>query len=226
MPSSIIHRCVSKMVLEKMNLYENNLDIYMYEIGSIAPDCWRNSKRFKDSLLPKKEKRKYSHFSNDDEYIENYDRFFDKYKDKLNEPFIMGYFVHLITDFHWRTSMFYKCFSLDGSIILLDGSLLNGEKGVRKELLYKESKKMAFLLSNHFSLSQLRQLSMDEINSLPLMNEIEFDGLNDTINFSNIESITDNNHELIVYEVDKFINGVLECSDFIINELNKYLKEK
>lgn len=224
MPSSIIHRCVSKRVLEKMNLLENNSDIYMYEIGSIAPDCWRNSNRFKNSLLPKKEKRKYSHFSNDDEYIENFDRFFDKYKNQLNDSFMLGYLVHLITDFHWRTSMFYKCFSEDGSIILLDGSLLNGEKGVRKELLYKEGRKMAFLLSKHFELKDLRELSLEELNKLPYMDEIEFDGLNDTINFSNIEANTDNNHELIVYELEKFINGVEECSDFIINELNICLK--
>ena len=53
MPSVIIHRCVSKRVLEKINLYENDLDKFLYDIGSLTPDSWRNTARFKDSLLPK-----------------------------------------------------------------------------------------------------------------------------------------------------------------------------
>ena len=73
MPSVIIHRCVSKRILEKTNLFTNELDKYLYDIGTLTPDSWRNTKRFMNSLLPKKEKRKYSHFSNDDEFIEGID---------------------------------------------------------------------------------------------------------------------------------------------------------
>ena len=57
MPSSIIHRCVSKRVLEKGNLFNDKKDIFQYEIGSIAPDSWRNSIRFKESTLSKRDKR-------------------------------------------------------------------------------------------------------------------------------------------------------------------------
>ena len=222
MPSSIIHRCVSKRVLEKGNLFKDINDIFEYEIGSIAPDSWRNSIRFKESDLPKKEKRKYSHFSNDGEFIEQYMNFYNKYKDMLDKPFMMGYFVHLLTDNRWRNTMFYRCFDKDGAVILLDGSTLNGEKGVRKELLHKESKKMAYLLSRHYKLDGLRNLTNDEINFLPEMNEIEFDGLNDTINYTNMESNNDPGDELLVYKLDDFVLGIEQCSDYILNQLKEF----
>ena len=62
---------------------------------------------------------------------------------------MIGYLVHLLTDIHWRETMFYRCFDEDGSVIMLDGSTLNGEKGVRKTLRNQESKKMAYLLFHH-----------------------------------------------------------------------------
>lgn len=219
MPSSIIHRCISKRVLEKTNLFVDNKDIYLYDIGSIAPDSWKNSSRFKDSILPKKEKRKYSHFSNDDEYFENYDRFLDKYKSIINNPFMIGYLVHLLTDIHWRETMFYRCFDEDGSVIMLDGSTLNGEKGVRKTLLNQESKKMAYLLFHHYNLNELKLLSCDELDFLPKMDEIEFDGLNDTIKYSNSANEKDFDGDLLVYKKDEFVIGIEECSDYIIDLL-------
>ena len=219
MPSSVIHRCISKRVLEKTNLYTNDKDKYLYDLGSIAPDSWKNSSRFKDSLLPKKEKRKYSHFSNEDEYFEHYDRFLDKYKDNLNNPFMIGYLVHLLTDIHWRETMFYRCFDENGAIIMLDGSVLNGEKGVRKNLLNKESKKMAYHLYHKFNLNELNLLSCDELDLLPKMKEIEFDGLNDTIRYSNSACDIDIDEELLVYKIDDFVSGIEECSQFIVDKL-------
>lgn len=222
MPSSIIHRCVSKRVLEKSNLFLNEKDLYLYDVGSIAPDSWRNSKRFKDSPLHKKDKRKYSHFSNDGEYLERYDRFYDKYKQYLDNPFMVGYFVHLLTDVRWRDTMFYKCFDENGSIKLLDGSTINGEKGVRKSLLDQESKTMAYLLNAHFNLSDLRTLTSEELDALPVMEEIEFDGVNDTIRYTNSEAKKNTGHELVVYKVDDFALGIEQCSDYIIDKLKEY----
>ena len=68
---------------------------------------------------------------------------------------MVGYLVHLLTDVRWRETMFYRCFDENGSIKMLDGSTLNGEKGVRKNLLNQESKKMAYHLYNHFNLNKL-----------------------------------------------------------------------
>lgn len=219
MPSSIIHRCISKRVLEKGLFYNKDKEILLYYVGSIAPDCWRNSIRFKNSTLPKIAMRKYSHFSFEGEYLEHYEDFFSKYKCHLSDPFMMGYLVHLITDFHWRTTMFYKYFDENGRIKLIDGSVFDDEKQKKKQLLHNENKKMAYILAKHFKLDNISLLSIKELNSLPKMDEIEFDGLNNTINYSNTEARDDYDYELIVYAFDDFIRGIEECSDYIINIL-------
>lgn len=221
MPSSIIHRCVSKRVLEKGNLYNQKEAIFLYDVGSIAPDSWRNTNRFKNSQLPKKDKRKYSHFSLNGEYLEHSEIFYNQYKKELDSPFMLGYFVHLLTDFHWRETMFYRCFDKNGSIKLLDGSLIN-ERNTIKELLEKENTKIAFLLSKHFKLNELRHLSIEELSNLPQMKEIEFDGLNDTITYTNKAGTLESKHSLVVYKVEDFIEGIEECSDYIIDKLIEY----
>lgn len=219
MPSSIIHRCVGKRVLEKGYLYKKNEDIFMYTVGLIAPDCWRNSIRFKNSELPKIAKRKYSHFSREGQYLEHYEDFFDKYRNCLSDPFMMGYLVHLITDFHWRTTMFFKCFDENGKIKLLDGSVVDDDKIVKKQLLHNENKKMSYLLSEYFKLDNINLLSMEELDRLPRMDEIEFDGLNETINYTNFEGSNNPVHQLIVFEIEHFIKGIEECSNYILNKL-------
>lgn len=226
MPSVIIHRCVSKRVLDKTNLYTNENDKYFYDIGSLTPDSWRNTKRFKDSLLPKKEKRKYSHFSNDGEFIENYDIFYNKYKKYLDEknPFMVGYLVHLITDNFWRYDMFYKSFFPDGSIKMIDMSIMNADKHEKKDLLNKETKKVSRELGKYYELVLLRHITEEETSTFPVMDEIEYDGINDSIDYNNFEiEFEDNsNYELQVFSKEDFIKGVERCSNYIIDRLMEY----
>lgn len=222
MPSSIIHYSVGKLVLEKTDMFKDEHDIFLYSVGLIAPDSWRNCQRFKDSPLPKIEKRKFSHFSNDGTWSENYDLFYKKYKDYLDNPFMVGYFVHLITDRNWRNDMFYNCFCEDGSIKLLNGTTINGVNGVRKQLLQSESVKMAVLLAKKFKLQELQTLTDEEIKSLPKMDELEFDGLNKTISYHNSEINLKIDEKLEVYKLEDFVLGIDNCSNFIIEELKKY----
>lgn len=222
MPSATIHRVVAKRVLDKIEQFTDSHDIYLYEVGAVAPDSWRNTAKYKDSDLPKIEKRKYSHFSEDGSYTEHYDVFYEKYKDTLNNPFMFGYFVHLITDNNWREDMFYNCFTEDGSIKFLDGSTLNGEHGVRKEVLYNESRIIAALLCDYFKLEELNPIKDEELSSLPKMSELDYDGINMTIYFINNELKNPVKEEPRVYRLEDFVTGVENCSDFIISELKRY----
>mgnify|MGYP003308523444 CR=1 FL=1 len=226
MPSVIIHRCVSKRVLEKINLYENDLDKFLYDVGSLTPDSWRNTARFKDSLLPKKEKRLYSHFSNEGEFIENYELFYKKYKSLLNkkDPFMVGYLVHLITDNFWRYDMFYKSFYPDGTVKMIDYSIMNADKHEKKDILNKETKKVSRELAKYYNLVLLRHITDLEISALPIMDEIEYDGINESIDYNNMEIEFEDNsiYELQVFSKEDFIKGVERCSNFIIDRLIDY----
>lgn len=223
MPSSAIHRCVSKRVREKLNIYKDNNTSLFYELGSVAPDCWKDALKHNDSQLPKHQERHDSHFStNSENFIEDYDAFYQKYHPTINDPFLVGYFVHLITDNYWRTNIFLKYFVKNNKIKMLDGTILTLDKEKRKELLAKEKKQMSYQISKYYNLQKIRYLSFQEIASLPKMEEVELSVINDTIEFINLEANNNNNHTFKVYNIDNFINGVEACSDFIVDQLIKY----
>lgn len=87
MASSLIHLAVANEVNKKLNRDSRKL-----LIGSIAPDI---SKLVGES-------RKKSHFLGDDgNSIPHLDWFLVKYKDRLDDDFLMGYYIHLYTDYVW-----------------------------------------------------------------------------------------------------------------------------
>ena len=95
MASAIIHLCVAKEINKYLKMDENYI-----LLGSIAPDI---SKQIGET-------KEISHFldhSNEDD-IPNIDRFLSKYKSELNNPFEMGYFIHLLTDKYWFRDYVYK----------------------------------------------------------------------------------------------------------------------
>ena len=95
MASAIIHLCIAKEVNKYLNM--NDREILL---GSIAPDISKLIGQTKE----------ISHFldhSNEDD-IPNIERFLSKYRNKLNEPFTVGYLIHLLTDKYWFRDYIYQ----------------------------------------------------------------------------------------------------------------------
>ena len=117
MASAVIHMAVANEINKKLKRDNNKI-----LIGSIAPDI---SKHLGQTKLE-------SHFlDNLDDDIPNIDRFLSKYKEKLNDDFVMGYFIHLYTDYFWIkyfVSKFYNknyITKLDGTKVKCNGRMLN-----------------------------------------------------------------------------------------------------
>ena len=95
MASAIIHLCIAKEINKYLKMDEDYI-----LLGAIAPDI---SKQIGET-------KEISHFldhSNEDD-IPNIDRFLSKYRGELNNPFEMGYFIHLLTDKYWFRDYVYK----------------------------------------------------------------------------------------------------------------------
>ena len=86
MASSVIHMAVASEINKKLKRDNDKL-----LIGSIAPDL---SKAIGESKIK-------SHFLNTDDDNPNITMFVNLYKDKFNDDFVMGYFIHLYTDYLW-----------------------------------------------------------------------------------------------------------------------------
>ena len=95
MASAIIHLCVAKEINKYLKM-----DSYNLLLGAIAPDISKQIGQTKE----------ISHFldhTNEDD-VPNIERFLHKYKDSLNNPFNMGYFIHLMTDKYWFRDYIYQ----------------------------------------------------------------------------------------------------------------------
>lgn len=111
MASAVIHMAVANEVNKYLKRDENKL-----LIGSIAPDI---------AKLIKEPKTK-GHFLIPDEYydIPDMNKFLAKYKDHLDDDFVMGYFIHLYTDFFWF-KYFLTEISDKNLVTKLDGTVVD-----------------------------------------------------------------------------------------------------
>lgn len=138
MASAIIHLCIAKKVNERLKMDEKELFL-----GSIAPDI---SKQIGES-------KNKSHFLNTkDSDVPNIFSFLEKYKNSLNKPFNMGYFIHLYTDKVWfaeflRSKLYENC------IKLIDGSSINVSSKEKLRLIYNDYTNLNVYLLDQYDLN-------------------------------------------------------------------------
>lgn len=158
MASSLIHICVAKKINEKLNFDKKQL-----YLGSIAPDI---SKLINESKIK-------SHFLIEEESgVPNLDDFLDKYKNDLNDPFVMGYFIHLYTDKIWWGDFMPNKF-LFTKIRLLDGSLVELQEKEWLHLLYNDYTNLTTQLLDYYNLDlslfyENMEPSKDIIKEIPM----------------------------------------------------------
>ena len=117
MASAIIHMAVANEINKTLKRDNNKL-----LIGSIAPDI---SKHLGQSKLA-------SHFLDDvNNDVPNINRFLNKYKNHLNDDFVLGYFIHLYTDYFWFKNFIPEIYEnnyitkLDGNVFKCEGKMFN-----------------------------------------------------------------------------------------------------
>jgi len=119
MASSIIHIAVANEVNKIIKRDKSKL-----LIGTIAPDMSRLINQTKVA----------SHFLDREEInVPNIDRFLDKYKRYLSDDFVMGYYIHLYTDYLWFKYFLPEIYNEEKKFIKkLDGTVVDcyGEMAV------------------------------------------------------------------------------------------------
>ncbi len=109
MASSVIHMVIANEINKKLKR-DNSILL----IGSIAPDLAKQLGKSKD----------ISHFIDGEKNIPNLELFLNKYKSKLKDDFVMGYYIHLYTDYLWF-KYFLTEIHINNSIIKMDGTVLD-----------------------------------------------------------------------------------------------------
>ena len=206
MASSVIHMAVASEINKKL---KRNNDLIL--IGSIAPDI---SKQMYDS-------REKSHFIDGEEKdVPNIDRFLNIYKDKLNDDFVLGYFIHIYTDLLWFKYFIPEIYDRT-YITKLDGTRVKCSSDLFTLCIYNDYTNMNSQLLKMYNLdtsSLKRNLDIPHI-----IKEIPMDKLyiiiNKTIDIIEKSKITED----IAFNIENiniFINTSVELILAKLNELN------
>lgn len=204
MASSVIHICVAKEVNKYLKRDEKKL-----LIGSIAPDI---SKQIGETKVR-------SHFlvENPDASIPNMKSFLDKYENNLNDDFVMGYYIHLYTDYLWF-KYFITEFVKENYVYDLDGEKLVLTENEKTDYIYNDYTNINIKLIDMYNLD----LSMfyEEIPKFKnIIKEIPMDKINIIIDKTGI--IIENSKEGKNYVFDERIvsNFIKLSTDYLVDNL-------
>ena len=203
MASTVIHLCVAKEIDDALSI--NSKD---FHIGSIAPDI---GKIVGIGKAP-------THFGNNsDDATPIMQRFLNKYKDKLDEDFTLGYFVHLYTDYLWD-KYFVTDFVREDTITLHNGDVVELSDEVYKKFIYNDYTDMNVKLINFYDLD-LRFLFNPPFGIETSIKEMPIDKITELFDKS-IEILKESekkkNYVFNILEVTKFIEF---ASPIIVEEI-------
>jgi hypothetical protein len=76
-------------------------------------------------------------------------------------------------------------------------------------------------VAKYYKINDLREITEEEINNLPEIEEMTYDGINTTIRFINNQVKQENNNKPIRYNLEDIINGIETCTRKIVDELTQ-----
>ena len=207
MASAIIHIAVAKKLNEQLKMNEKELFL-----GTIAPDI---SKHIGQD-------RKISHFL-DENRIPNLNLFLKKYNNSLNIPFIMGYYIHLFTDYLWFKYFFNEITNLNTSITLLNGDTLKCSKEEINKLIYNDYTNLNILLIEEYNLDLSLFYEEIEIPKVKFT-EIPLDKLQIIVDQMGIIIENSKKEKTYSFNIDNVKQFINTCTDLISNDVKMRLK--
>lgn len=200
MASSIIHMAVANEVNKVLKRDNSKL-----LIGSIAPDI---SKQIGQD-------RTISHFIFEDGLID-LDKFLDKYKNNLDDDFVLGYYIHLLTDYFW-----FKYFMpeiTNYSIIkTLDGKELNLSKEEICKYIYNDYTNINIRVINEYNMDL--KIFFNELPEIKkIIEEIPMDKLQVIIDKAGNIIMNSTNGKNYTFDIKNIRQFISFTKDLIINK--------
>lgn len=105
--ASITHHLLTNIIYNDKHSIYTGKELVSFLVGAIAPDSARagsgkdiNQKNISHFLTRAGTRDVNAKFNLDSE-IPEVDLFLEKYKEKLDDPLVLGYLIHLVTDSYW-----------------------------------------------------------------------------------------------------------------------------
>lgn len=198
MASAIIHISVANEINKKLKM---NNDLLL--IGSIAPDLAKLIGQTKDK----------GHFLFGDKGTPHIDKFLLKYR--IDNPFNMGYYIHLYTDLYWFRDLLPKHYK-NKKLVFKNGKELDIPFEKRLEAIYKDYTSLNNILIKKYN-----------IDTSFLNKEYKIDTEISELDFTKLNLLTKETNKLInesvTYPLEIF--DELEIIEFINSCVENILKE-
>lgn len=161
MASAVIHLCVANEINKKIKKDSSKI-----LIGSIAPDIAKYINEHKMK----------SHFQDENNDTPNLKLFLNKYSNYLNDDFVLGYYIHLYTDYLWFK--FFMPKYVDNSYIYtFDNEKIKITEEEKTNYLYKDYSNLNIKLIEDYNLTL--DIFYNDIPSIDnIIEEIPMDKLN------------------------------------------------
>ncbi len=210
MASAVIHLAVANEINKTLNRNKSKL-----LIGSIAPDI---SKFIGED-------KTVSHFIKEkDSNIPDMERFLKKYKNNLTDDFVMGYFIHLYTDYLWFKYFVTEIYKetiitkLDGTVIKYDEDMLtfyiyNDYTDLNIKLLDKYDMDLKIFYNSLPELNDIiKEIPMKKmqiiVDQMGIIIKNSKEKKNYVFNVKNVETFIKTSTELILSKINEINNGV------------------
>ena len=207
MASAIIHMAVAKRVKEKLNLTLNDKELYL---GTIAPDISKEIDRPRDE----------THFAKDKKI--NLEYFESKYKEYLNNPFELGYYIHLCVDYLWLDNVVEKILK-DTEIKLLTGEVVKLEEKEFDKMIYNDYTNMNILLLEEYNMD-LSLFYEEFLYPVIHIEEVPNNLLNLIVNKMGIISANSKLDKTYILDIKMIKEFIEESSNFCIERINNLRK--
>lgn len=208
MASAVIHIAVAKEINKDLKMNEKELFL-----GTIAPDI---SKQLGESKVK-------SHFLSDDQStLPILDKFLDKYKNNLNNPFIMGYYIHLFTDYLWFKYFIPEITNSSDYIKVLSGNKIKCTKEEIEKLIYNDYTNLNISLIEEYDLDLSLFYEDIEIPNIKF-EEIPLDKLQVIVDQMGIIIENSKKEHTYSFNIDNVKQFIELCKKIISNDIETRL---
>ncbi len=225
MPSWITHLVTANKLSNKIKINDKNSFLF----GNIMPDILINyivkntsiHKNYKETHFS--EKRVINGISLDFPQPEN---FFNLYKENMNNSVVLGYYIHLITDYFWNEISYSKYFKGSHTIVelqLLDGTTKKCSFDDAIHIKQKDFKIFTEYLKNNNKIERIKYTedllkNCKQIKEIPLTKEDIENSIVEVENYiignGNDDIIIDNEYKL--FHQNELQNYFDESIEYII----------
>ena len=205
MASSVIHIAVANEINKKLKRNASQL-----LIGSVGPDI---SKIVGETKLK-------SHFlDNNDSDIPNIDKFLKKYRTKLYDDFVLGYFIHLYTDYLWAKFFMTEVYNND-YIKKLDGTKIKCNGKMLSLYIYNDYTNINIKLIEEYNLDL--KIFYNELPKIEnIIEEIPMDKINLLLDQVSIIIENSNEKKDFVFNIDNIKVFIKTCVELITAKLEE-----